>query len=445
MKKTSLYISALMLGAAAMQSCDDNWTRPPQVVPTFPDGVEANISIADLKTQFWQDADSYGTNIGLNANGDSLWIVGHIVSSDQSGNIYKSLVIEDETAAITIGINESDLYKSYPRGMRVAVNVTGLCIGRYSGLMQLGTSTSSGVNRIELDEFKPHTYLDLSAAKMDTTLTTIAELNEASRTNEGKIKWQSRLIRINDIEFTEPGEQFAPGSTTSRYITDADGNRMIVYNSSYADFAYDKLPYGHGDIVGVLSAYRNNWQLLLVDAAGCIDFDGEGAPDPNLETVLTAAFDTADDFCGFTVDNVSLADGLSYVWKVDAKYGLVASAFANSKSNPSDSWAISPVIDLTAHNSAKLTFSHCVNKFASLDDAKAQATLAVRIGDGEWETVAIPEYSGNDSWEFVDSGEIDLAKYDGKKIRFAFHYTSTSSSAGSWEIKNVKLTALKNK
>lgn len=444
MKNTSLYISALVLGAAAMQSCDDNWTRPPQVVPTFPEGVEANITLADLKTQYWQDAESYGTMIGLNAQGDSLWIVGNVVSSDESGNIYKSLVIEDETGAITVGINSSDLYQSYPQGVRVAVNVTGLCIGRYNGLMQMGASTSAGVNRIELDEFQPHTYLDLNGGKMDTTLTTIAALNEASRTNEGKIEWQSRLIRINDVEFTEPGELFAPGSTTSRYIVDADGNRMIVYNSSYSDFAYDALPYGHGDVVGILSAYRSSWQLLLIDAEGCIDFDGEGAPDPNLETVFSAPFTTGGDLCGFTLDDIKLGSGLSYVWAVDATYGLKASAFANGSSIQSDSWAISPVVDLTSHKSAKLNFSHCVNKFASLDEAKQQATLGVRVEGGEWQTVAIPEYSGNDSWNFADSGEIDLAAFDGKKIQFGFHYTSTAASAGTWEIKNVKLTAVKN-
>ncbi|MDO4320644.1 MAG: DUF5689 domain-containing protein [Bacteroidales bacterium] len=444
MKKTSLYISALVLGAVAMQSCDDNWTRPPQVVPTFPEGIKANISIADLKTQYWQDAESYGTDIGLSATGDSLWIVGNVVSSDEAGNIYKTLVVEDETGAITIGINSSDLYKSFPRGVRVAINATGLCIGRYNGLMQMGTNTSSGVNRIELDVFEPHTYLDLNGGKMDTTVTTIAELNEAARTNEGKIKWQSRLIRINDVEFTEPGELFAPGSTTSRYITDADGNRMIVYNSSYADFAYEALPWGHGDVVGILSAYRNSWQLLLINQDGCVDFDGEGAPDPNLETILSAPFTTADDLCGFTLDNILLGEGLSYVWSVDAKYGLKASAFAGGSSKPSDSWAVSPVIDLTGHKGAKLNFSHCVNKFGSIDDVKTQATLGVRVDGGEWESVAIPQYSGNDNWDFVDSGEIDLAKYDGKKIHIGFHYVSTAASAGTWEIKNVKLTAVKN-
>lgn len=444
MKKIALYISALALGATALQSCDDNWTRPPMVVPTFPEGIEANITVADLKTRFWQDADSYGTTIGLNEQGDSMVIIGRVTSSDESGNIYKLIVVEDETAAITIGINSTNLYESYPIGMRVSVNVTGLCIGRYNGLMQLGASTATGVNRIELEEFAPHTHLDMTGGRMDTTITTIAALNEAARTNEGKILMQSRLIRINNVKFVEAGELFAPGATTSRYVEDEEGNRLIVYNSSYADFAYNPLPYGHGDVVGILSAYRNSWQLLLINEAGCVDFDGEGAPDPNLTTLFEAPF-SSPDLSGFTIDNIKLGDGLSYVWEATDKYGLKASAFVSGSSKESDAWAVSPVIDLAGHTKPQLTFSHCVNKFGSADDVKTQATLGVRADGGEWKAVAIPTYSGNDSWDFVDSGVIDLKEFEGKKIQFGFHYTSTTASAGTWEIKNVKVTAIKNK
>ncbi len=283
MKNKSLYIAALAAGALAMNSCSDNWENPPMSVPTFPEGLEANMTIADFKTQYWQDAESYGTEVGRTAEGDSIILIGTVVSSTEAGNIYKALVVEDETGAITIGLDDSDVSAAYPMGAAVSVNVTGMTVGRYSGLMQLGTTSGSGVDRISLAAFQPRTHVDILEGKLDTTLVTIPDLLEASRTTEGKIKWQSRLIRINDVKFVEAGQEFAPGSTTSRYITDAEGNRMIVYNSSYSDFAYEKLPYGTGDVVGILSCYRTSWQLLLIDINSCIDFDGEGAPEPGTE------------------------------------------------------------------------------------------------------------------------------------------------------------------
>ncbi|MDE6288815.1 MAG: choice-of-anchor J domain-containing protein, partial [Muribaculaceae bacterium] len=164
-------------------------------------------------------------------------------------------------------------------------------IGRYNGLMQLGKLDGTGVNRISNAAFKSHMMLDFESGVIDTTTVTIPEMIQAARTTEGKIKWQSRLVRINDVEFEEAGFPFTNGNTTSRTIVDAEGNEMIVYNSSYADFAYDRLPYGTGDVVGILSCYRSTWQLLLIDLASCIGFEGEG---PFLEAMTPEGDGTAE-------------------------------------------------------------------------------------------------------------------------------------------------------
>lgn len=316
MKKISLYITALVLGATAMQSCSDNWERPPMDVPTYPAGFKANMTIADLKTMYWQDQDTYGTEIGK-VNGSDIWIAGTVVSSTEAGNIYKTVVLQDATGAITIGIDTTNLEKVYPMGVGMAVNVSGLAIGRYNGLVQLGQLEGTGVNRITNAEFNPHTMLDFFSGKLDTATVTISEMEEAARSVEGKIKWQSRLVRINDVKFQEAGQPFSNGSTTSRHIVDAEGNRMIVYNSSYADFAYDKMPYGQGDVVGILSCYRNSWQLLLIDKAGCIDFDGSGEPGPDDPAGKPEGTGTATDPYNVTAA-LAVAQGLNDTEKVSA-------------------------------------------------------------------------------------------------------------------------------
>jgi hypothetical protein len=140
----------------------------------------------------------------------------------------------------------------------------------------------------------------------------------------------------------------------------------------------------------------------------------------------------------FTIDNVTMPSDLSYVWKADTSYGYMkASAYANSTSYATESWLISPEVSLSGYSSATLSFDHVVNKFASLDDAKANATLWVRTSGGTWSQVTIPTYSTNSNWTFVGSGDISLNAYAGKTVQFAFKYVSSSSSAGSWEIKNV--------
>ncbi len=440
MKKISLYISALILGATAMQSCSDNWEQPPLDVPTFPEGTEATISIKELKELYWQDNDKYGTSIGKLSNGKDATIIGTVVSSCTPGNIYKSVYLQDATGAICIGIDTSAVSSAYPQGMKMAVNTTGLAIGRYNGMMQLGVLQGTGVNRITMPEFRPHASIEFGG-RMDTTVTTIAELKSIAKSKEGQIEWQSRLIRINNVKFKEAGEPFTTGSTTSRYITDDEGNEMIVYNSSYADFAYEPLPYGHGDVVGILSCYRDSWQLLIIDMDGLIDFDGEGAPDPNLHKILDEKFYESQG--NFTIEDVQLGDGLNYVWSMDAKYHCMkASAFTNNESKPSDSWLISPMIDLTGYASPILTFAHCCNKFDA--DPATQVSVAVRLeGSTDWVKLTIPKFSTNEDWLFVDSGSIDLAAYAGKKFRIGFHYTSSAASSGTWEVKNILVTAIK--
>ncbi len=278
MKKISLYITTLVLGATAMQSCSDNWERPPMDVPAYPAGFEATMSIAELKQMYWQDQETYGTEIGK-LNGKEIWIAGSVVSSTEAGNIYKTVVLQDESGAITIGIDTTNIETIYPMGVGMAVNVTGLCIGRYNGLVQLGQLQGTGVNRITNAEFNPHTMLDFYSGRLDTATVTIPEMDAAAKTTEGKIEWQSRLVRIDNVNFVEAGQPFTNGNTTSRNIVDSEGNRMIVYNSSYADFAYDLMPSGQGSVVGILSCYRSSWQLLLIDKAGCIGFDEVVAPD----------------------------------------------------------------------------------------------------------------------------------------------------------------------
>ena len=50
--------------------------------------------------------------------------------------------------------------------------------------------------------------------------------------------------------------------------------------------------------------------------------------------------------------------------------------------------------------------------------------------------------AGND-WEYINSGNIDLSQYVGKKIQLAFHYTSNTSVAGTWEISDIAVKGKK--
>ena len=136
----------------------------------------------------------------------------------------------------------------------------------------------------------------------------------------------------------------------------------------------------------------------------------------------------------FTIDNVKLPEGFESIWNHDSKYGMKATAFTDGKCHASESWLISPEIDLASAQKPVLTFKHALNKFASVDAMKNEATVLAKAADGEWTKLSGVTYTENSSWSFISSGEISLSAYVGKKVQIAFKYVSSESSAGTWEV-----------
>ena len=141
----------------------------------------------------------------------------------------------------------------------------------------------------------------------------------------------------------------------------------------------------------------------------------------------------------FYIEDVNVG-GLSYVWSYDSSYGMKASAYVSSTNHATESWLISPLIDLTDASDPIFTFDHAVNKFTSVDKAKEEATVWVRVGeDGEWYQVSNVTYPSSQSWSFVNAGDLPLDEFVGKKIQIGFKYTSTATNAGTWEIQKFKV------
>lgn len=69
-----------------------------------------------------------------------IMIAGKVTTSDQVGNLYKTLYIQDETAGIEVKIGRNGLYNEYKLGQTLYVNCNGLTLGDYNGMVNLGYS-----------------------------------------------------------------------------------------------------------------------------------------------------------------------------------------------------------------------------------------------------------------------------------------------------------------
>lgn len=269
MKKSLIYIYTALLalaGSVSLSSCDDDFERPPMVVPTAK--RHANTTIAELKTKFYTGESNYATLVEKRDDGTDYIIKGRVISSDQAGNFFKQLVIEDETGAIQVNIDSYDLYKSYQYGQEIVIDVTGLYVGAYGKLMQIGSTPNNNYpGRIASDLATKHIEVNGLAEpeKIVAGEYTIAALNDLISNQEEFLAKQCRLVSIKDVTFKDAGKATLADKdkNTSRTISDGTGD-MIVYTSGYSDFYDYYCPEGKGTIVGILSFFNRSWQIRLI-------------------------------------------------------------------------------------------------------------------------------------------------------------------------------------
>lgn len=192
-------------------------------------------------------------------------------------------------------------------------------------------------------------------------------------------------------------------------------------------------------VVTIGNATINNWTEKPGGDIN-VDFDGEGQPQPGGETViLDESFATGQG--AFTIEDKKLPEGGTYVWKHDTYKDdnyMKASAFIES-AKESESWLVSPAIDLSQATTATLTFDH-THKFIGTPVENFISLWVTETSAENWQQLTIDKYGTNNDYTFV-TPSIDLSAYAGKTIKFAFKYISTNSAAGTWEIKNVKVIA----
>ncbi len=143
------------------------------------------------------------------------------------------------------------------------------------------------------------------------------------------------------------------------------------------------------------------------------------------------------DIGDFTTDGAQVAG--TDVWQFASGMGMKATAYISGTRYETESKLISPWIDLTdGIQYAVVSFDHA---YRYITTATEDLTLWVLTDDTEatWTQLTIPNYSSGTNWTFVNSGEISLNSYVGKKVKLAFQYTSTSTAAATWEIKNFSV------
>ncbi len=227
--------------------------------------LTATMTIAQVKAKYTANTPANSTYVFPDDSNDIL--EGYVSSSDDTGNIYKYIYIQDSpdnpTEGFTISVNSLNNYTKYPQGSKIYIKLKGLAVGVYGGVVQLGAMVDGVYGRIP--EAKVYSSILRSCQEKEIIVPKVMTLAQMVTAND---KLLGALIQVNDAEFTNTVlcSVYAPtGLTVDRPIADpSTTTTRIVRNSGYASFANKILPAGKGKFVGIYSKYNSTYQMYVV-------------------------------------------------------------------------------------------------------------------------------------------------------------------------------------
>lgn len=149
---------------------------------------------------------------------------------------------------------------------------------------------------------------------------------------------------------------------------------------------------------------------------------------------------------GWTIHHVGNIGTLTYVWKLDNRFGLRSSAYVGGKKTEVESWAISPEVGLEGATRPVLIFDEAqkYNEGKPLSEY-LKVYISTEAGTGkfnadDWEDVTeqiVGARPDGSNWDYV-TVRLPLQTYAGKShVRLAFVYVCDGKVAPTWEVKNV--------
>lgn len=378
-----------------------------------------------------------------------FYLKAQVVATDETGNLFKYVYVEDATGGIKVNMNKTDLYldNRFRLGKDVYIKLKDLYIRNVSGELQIGSNDSSTTVAYRIKEEDIYKYLYDSNEPSRQVVPTEKTISQLTNADVG------RWIKIKDLQFIngDLGKTYSDGNSTSnRTLEDCSGKTIVLRTSGLADFGTSTTPMkpgtteiegGKGDVYAVLSVFNGTYQLWITRLSN-IDLDNPRC-DGTVYTPLPVIYSDGFAAGGFSSDwtTVNVA-GPNQFWTTSnqgngTNYYAVITGVLN---NVNEDWLISKSVSLVGKTKAIVNF-----------------TTDVRYSGAALQVYATENYTGNPStttWvqlpaaldtntaafgDWVSSGNVDLSAFLGKNVRIAFKYTSTAAAASTWEIDDFKI------
>lgn len=279
-KKMFFWMSCIVVIASTLfiSSCSKKFDEPPLFQEP---NITANKTIAALKAMHVTGQ--------VEAITDDFVIAGIVNADDKSGNYYKQISIQDSTGGITIRLDGTNLYSTYPVGRKVYIKLKGLFMGDYNSLIQIGGSSglSGGflnVNPLASNLFDTYILKGSTGNAVAPKVVAVSDLNNT---------FQSMLIQIDNAEFltSDTSKSYADASNSLSANLNikscAGGGNIIIRSSGFANFAGINAPNGNGSLLAIYTTFGATKQLVIRDTSDVKFYGSRCGTGPT--TLLTTA------------------------------------------------------------------------------------------------------------------------------------------------------------
>jgi hypothetical protein len=401
--------------AAAIVSCKKKFDTPPRAGAP---AVSSFITIDSIYQRFknYYVTPSTAPTKLYRFTGD-VTLRGVVTADESSGNIYKTVYVEDGTGGLKIALlNSGGLYT----GDSIHINLNNVVLNDYGDVVQLDSV-----------DFQKHIYKLSSGHTVTPKKITFSEIN-ALMGFGGIYKYQSRLVRLDSVEFStgDKNETFADAiNKATKEITlenkNGSGGSAIVRNSGYSNFASSLVPCGRGSIIVVMGQFGTTPQLTLRDIND-VDLAGGGCP------LVSKSFNDNSATSGGW-QNVNVSGSIN--WTTGVFSGQTFGKISNfvSGNQACETWLISPAFDITS-GSPYLTFQSAYNYSGPALEVYVLSNYTGGNPNSAITQTLSPTLSTG-SWNWAQSGNVPLNLGSNKRV--AFKYTGTSSSGSTWEIDDI--------
>lgn len=233
--------AAIVSAAVLLGSCEE---FTPVFTGQYPEPGEYETVTMEPTHTIAELAEMYRTGQPMEISEDIV-IAGKVSTSDQAGNFYRSLYIQDETGGIELKLGKTGLYNDYKPGQTLYVKCRGLWLGMYgyrspnsygggNGMVQLGCEDPTGEYETSYMEVQylidQHVLRGPFGDPVEPEVITGSQLPSESDTQSSN-HYIGKLVTLEGLEYAD--EIFTLLYVNSNKDRDASSNRVFLSDDTF--------------------------------------------------------------------------------------------------------------------------------------------------------------------------------------------------------------------